>query len=96
MAVTPLLSPETVSAYNSDRPFSTNVATAVPPMPLPPGAAPTTGGTSDGRFIADICGELVEFGPVNESIHKVNEHVRADDLEPLSAVYEGVLARLLP
>ena len=63
------------------------------------GAAPelsTTGGTSDGRFIADICGELVEFGPVNESIHKVNEHVRADDLEPLCAVYEGVLARLLP
>ncbi len=55
----------------------------------------TTGGTSDGRFIADICGELVEFGPVNESIHKVNEYVRADDLEPLSRVYEGVLERLL-
>lgn len=55
----------------------------------------TTGGTSDGRFIADICGELVEFGPVNESIHKVNENVRADDLEPLSRVYQGILERLL-
>ena len=39
-----------------------------------------TGGTSDGRFIADICGEVVELGPVNASIHQVNERVRTADL----------------
>lgn len=55
----------------------------------------TTGGTSDGRFIATWCPEVVEFGPVNASIHKLNEHVRIADLEPLSRVYEGVLERLL-
>jgi succinyl-diaminopimelate desuccinylase len=56
----------------------------------------TTGGTSDGRFIATWCPEVVEFGPVNASIHKIDEHVRIADLEPLSRVYERVLARLLP
>lgn len=55
-----------------------------------------TGGTSDGRFIADICDELVELGPVNATIHKVDEHVRIADLEPLSAIYRGILERLLP
>jgi succinyl-diaminopimelate desuccinylase len=55
----------------------------------------TTGGTSDGRFIATWCPEVVEFGPVNASIHKLNEHVRIADLAPLSRVYEGVLERLL-
>jgi succinyl-diaminopimelate desuccinylase len=55
----------------------------------------TTGGTSDGRFIATWCPEVVEFGPVNASIHKLNEHVRISDLAPLSRVYEGVLERLL-
>jgi succinyl-diaminopimelate desuccinylase len=54
------------------------------------------GGTSDGRFIADICAELVELGPVNATIHKVDECVRVADLEPLSAIYCGILARLLP
>jgi len=54
-----------------------------------------TGGTSDGRFIADICGELVELGPVNATIHKVNERVKAADLPALAAIYEGVLRRLL-
>ena len=55
----------------------------------------TSGGTSDGRFIADICPQVVEFGPVNASIHKVDEHVAVADLEPLTAIYHGVLARLL-
>lgn len=55
----------------------------------------TTGGTSDGRFIATICDEVVEFGPVNATLHKINEHIRVDDLEPLAACYEGVLSRLL-
>ncbi|MCC7325492.1 MAG: succinyl-diaminopimelate desuccinylase [Burkholderiales bacterium] len=53
------------------------------------------GGTSDGRFIADICPEIVELGPVNDTIHKLNERVRVADLEPLSAIYRGVLERLL-
>ena len=58
-------------------------------------ALSTTGGTSDGRFIATICDEVVEFGPGNATLHKINEHVRVDDLEPLAACYEGVLTRLL-
>jgi len=55
----------------------------------------TTGGTSDGRFIADICTEVVEFGPVNASIHKVNECIDAAAIEPLSVVYERTLRALL-
>ena len=54
-----------------------------------------TGGTSDGRFIADICREVVELGPVNATIHKLNERVAVSDLEPLSALYRGILQRLL-
>lgn len=54
----------------------------------------TTGGTSDGRFIADICDEVVEFGPINATIHKVNECIAVADLEPLARCYEGVLDRL--
>src|SRR4051812_35461546 len=54
-----------------------------------------TGGTSDGRFIADICPEIVELGPVNATIHKLNERVLVADLEPLAAIYRGVLAKLL-
>lgn len=54
-----------------------------------------TGGTSDGRFIAEICNEVVEFGPVNATIHKLNECVRVADLEPLSYAYQGILQRLL-
>jgi len=53
------------------------------------------GGTSDGRFIADICPELVELGPVNATIHQLDERVRVADLEPLAAIYRGILARLL-
>jgi succinyl-diaminopimelate desuccinylase len=48
----------------------------------------TTGGTSDGRFIADICPQLVEFGPVNASIHKIDECIAVADLEPLARIYE--------
>jgi succinyl-diaminopimelate desuccinylase len=55
----------------------------------------TSGGTSDGRFIATHCPEVVEFGPVNASIHKLNEHVRVADVAALSRVYRGVLERLL-
>jgi succinyl-diaminopimelate desuccinylase len=55
----------------------------------------TTGGTSDGRFIADICPQLVEFGPVNASIHKVDERIAVADLEPLARIYELTFERLL-
>ncbi|WP_106478959.1 succinyl-diaminopimelate desuccinylase [Phytohalomonas tamaricis] len=56
----------------------------------------TAGGTSDGRFIATLGTQVVELGPVNATIHKVNERVRAEDLDALSAVYEAILQRLLP
>ncbi|MCU0933904.1 MAG: succinyl-diaminopimelate desuccinylase, partial [Thiobacillaceae bacterium] len=55
----------------------------------------TTGGTSDGRFIADIAREVVEFGPVNESIHKIDEHVGVVELGELARIYRGALERLL-
>jgi succinyl-diaminopimelate desuccinylase len=54
----------------------------------------TTGGTSDGRFIAKICPQVIEFGPINASIHKINEHVLVSSLEPLKNIYKGVLERL--
>jgi succinyl-diaminopimelate desuccinylase len=54
----------------------------------------TTGGTSDGRFISRICPQVIEFGPINASIHKIDEHVRVADLEPLTAIYRRVLENL--
>ena len=55
----------------------------------------TTGGTSDGRFIAKICPQVIEFGPPNASIHKIDEHVEVRFIEPLKNVYRGVLERLI-
>jgi succinyl-diaminopimelate desuccinylase len=55
----------------------------------------TTGGTSDGRFIAPTGAQVVELGVVNATIHKVNECVRVDDLEPLSRAYERIMELLL-
>ena len=54
----------------------------------------TTGGTSDGRFIAQICSQVVEVGPPNATIHKLNEHVSLADMEPLKNIYRKVLERL--
>jgi succinyl-diaminopimelate desuccinylase len=54
----------------------------------------TSGGTSDGRFLAKLAPEVVEFGPLNDSIHKIDEHVRIADLGPLSVIYERALIRL--
>ncbi|MDI9330087.1 MAG: succinyl-diaminopimelate desuccinylase [Alphaproteobacteria bacterium] len=54
----------------------------------------TTGGTSDGRFIAAICPQVIELGPPNASIHKINEHVALADIEPLKNIYRRVLERL--
>jgi succinyl-diaminopimelate desuccinylase len=55
----------------------------------------TTGGTSDGRFIAKACAQVVEFGPINATIHKVDEHVAVGAVEPLKNIYRRVLERLL-
>ncbi|MBP0630910.1 MULTISPECIES: succinyl-diaminopimelate desuccinylase [unclassified Cupriavidus] len=55
----------------------------------------TTGGTSDGRFIAKICPQVIEFGPPNASIHKIDEHVEVRFIDPLKNVYRGVLERLI-
>jgi succinyl-diaminopimelate desuccinylase len=56
----------------------------------------TTGGTSDARFIIDICPEIIELGPVNASIHKLNEHIALDELEVLPRIYLDTLRALLP
>jgi len=55
----------------------------------------TTGGTSDGRFISTFCKQVIEFGPPNGSIHKVNEHIAVADLDPLKNVYRRTLELLL-
>lgn len=57
--------------------------------------ADTGGGTSDGRFIAPLGAQVVEVGPVNASIHKVDEHVRVDDLPRLRRIHRGIIERLL-
>ena len=55
----------------------------------------TTGGTSDGRFIAPTGAQVLELGPVNESIHKLNEHVDVAELDQLSDIYQSILENLL-
>ncbi len=55
----------------------------------------TSGGTSDGRFIAQICPQVVEFGPTNASIHKIDEHVALEEIEPLKNIYRRTLENLL-
>ena len=59
-------------------------------------ALSTSGGTSDARFIIDICPEVVEFGPVNSSIHKLNEHIELGAFDKLPAIYLDTLRALLP
>ena len=55
----------------------------------------TTGGTSDGRFIAKICPQVIEFGPLNATIHKIDERVEVASLDPLKNIYRDTLHRLL-
>jgi len=55
----------------------------------------TTGGTSDGRFISTFCPQVIEFGPRNASIHKIDEHIALTDIEPLKNVYRRTLELLL-
>ncbi len=55
----------------------------------------TSGGTSDGRFIAPTGAQVLELGVLNATIHQINEHVNVDDLEPLAEIYEQILENLL-
>jgi len=55
----------------------------------------TTGGTSDGRFIAEICPQVIEFGPPNGSIHKIDEHIELRHIDPLKNIYRRTLENLL-
>jgi len=55
----------------------------------------TTGGTSDGRFISRICPQVIEFGPPNGSIHKIDEHIEVRFIEPLKNIYRRTLKNLL-
>jgi succinyl-diaminopimelate desuccinylase len=54
----------------------------------------TTGGTSDGRFIAQVCPQVIELGPPNATIHKIDEHVAVADIEPLKNIYRRALDNL--
>ena len=54
----------------------------------------TTGGTSDGRFMAQICPQVIELGPPNASIHKIDEHVLVSEIEPLKNIYRQVMENL--
>ena len=55
----------------------------------------TTGGTSDGRFISKLCDQVVEFGPINESIHKINENVNVSNIETLKDIYKLTISKIL-
>jgi succinyl-diaminopimelate desuccinylase len=57
-------------------------------------ALSTSGGTSDARFIANICKQVVELGPVNASIHKIDEHIAVAEIEQLKNIYKRTLDRL--
>lgn len=75
-------------------PLVTSMRAAVTEVTGQAPALSTSGGTSDGRFLAAIAQEVVEFGPLNGSIHQVNEHVRIADLGPLSLIYERAVRAL--
>lgn len=86
----------------SGMPFFTSpgelVAAAIDAIHAETGLQPemsTSGGTSDGRFIALTGAQVIELGPLNATIHKINERVAVDDLERLSRIYQGILTRLL-
>jgi succinyl-diaminopimelate desuccinylase len=81
--------------YTSRGPLSDAVCAAVEEIAGRPPKLSTGGGTSDGRFIATLGAQVVELGVVNATIHKVNEHVRAADIDALEGMYLGVLRRLL-
>ena len=55
----------------------------------------TAGGTSDGRFIAQICPQVIEFGPTNASIHQIDEHIAVAEIDPLKNIYRRTMENLL-
>jgi succinyl-diaminopimelate desuccinylase len=75
--------------------LSSALSAAIEAIAGAPPALSTTGGTSDGRFIATFCAQVIEFGPPNSTIHKINERIAVADLEPLKNIYLGTLQRLL-
>lgn len=81
--------------YTEDQHFIKAVTTAIEKVCQVKPTASTTGGTSDGRFIAQTGCAVTELGPINASIHQVDEHVDIDDLRKLSTVYEQILYNLL-
>jgi len=81
--------------YTPEGPLSQAVCQAVAAVAGKPPKLSTGGGTSDGRFIATLGAQIVELGVINASIHKVNEQVRAADIDDLHRMYVGVLERLL-
>jgi succinyl-diaminopimelate desuccinylase len=81
--------------YTPQGPLSDAVCKAVASVAGKPPKLSTGGGTSDGRFIAALGAQIVELGVINASIHKVNEQVRAVDIDDLHRMYVGVLERLL-
>ncbi len=81
--------------YTPQGALSDAVCEAVAQIAGQPPKLSTGGGTSDGRFIAALGAQIVELGVINATIHKVNEHVRADDIDGLHRMYVGVLKRLL-
>lgn len=76
-------------------PLSEAVSAAIHAVTGVTTALSTTGGTSDGRFIAKVCPQVIELGPVNASIHKIDEWVEVASLEPLAEIYRGVLERFV-
>jgi succinyl-diaminopimelate desuccinylase len=81
--------------YTPEGPLSQAVCAAVAALAGQPPKLSTGGGTSDGRFIAALGAQIVELGVINSTIHKVNEQVRAADIDGLHRMYLGVLQRLL-
>ena len=75
--------------------LSSAISAAIEAVTGAPPELSTTGGTSDGRFIATFCPQVIEFGPPNATIHKINEQIAIADLEPLKDIYRGTLERLL-
>jgi len=75
--------------------LSAAISAAIEAVTGAPPELSTTGGTSDGRFIATFCPQVIEFGPPNATIHKINEQIAIADLEPLKDIYRGTLERLL-
>lgn len=75
--------------------LSTSITRAIEEVTGRTAELSTTGGTSDGRFISTFCPQVIEFGPPNASIHKINEHIAVADLEPLKNVYRRTLELLL-